>query len=208
MALAAGLYRWFHLTIPLRIALLYVVLPPLWHMFNSLFLADGAQDSLSLNLIRLIELGLLGFMYWALFAPGLGRKIILIIVLAAFAFGWINFFFIQGAFQGNTYTLYVLSALSLLLGLVYVHTYPISGKNYGVLLRPWFLISMAILSNGLAEIAHMYFLGNIDPTATVSLQIGNINRIYLCHKVAFLGVVALGFWQQYKPATLSTWSIS
>ncbi|MEL6537993.1 MAG: hypothetical protein AAFQ98_21425 [Bacteroidota bacterium] len=205
LAVSVGIFRWFHLTLSLKILLIYICLLPFWDVFNILFLEGGANDVLALNVIRILEMITLGLAYILQLPEGTLKKITLIISGGAVLFGITNLLFLQGSNLGNTFTQYLAIALSLYLGLAYIHSYEFEEGSYRVLLTPWFILSMAVIAVNLSEVLHLWLLNN--QYKLQALPLGTIVRSFKVVEVVFLLFCVTAYWRQVhsKETSSSTW---
>jgi len=203
LTVSVGIYRWFHLTLPLKVLLLYICLIPFWDLFNNLFLEGGANDALALNIIQILEMIVLSVAFALQLPVGTLRKITLIISGGAVMFGITNILFLEGGNSGNTYTQYLSIALSLYLGLAFIHSYEFEDNSYSILLTPWFILSIAIMAVNLSEVVHLWFL-------RAQLQeIGTVVRAYKVVQLVFLTFCLAAYWRQINPKpSSSTWLTS
>ena len=200
-----GLYRWFQLTLSLRLLLFYIVIGPFSTLFSTLFL-EGLNDSVMLNLIRIMQMSLLGSAFVLHMEKGSLRKITVIVVGGALLFALVNFFFLQGMTTGNTYTLYAAAGLALFLGLSYLHSFELGENLRHALLQPWTLFSMAIVAQSLNDVAYsIIFTRAVESGLFGISSLGKIHRVI--HLLYFI-IITVGLLRQRKQTPKPQWTVS
>lgn len=162
-----------------------------WHLHETSFWRYTKNNHWIYNSFHIGRFVLFVLFYYLALKPSQTKEIIKFISAFVTVFAILNYFFIQGPYQSNSYTILLTNACGILLSLLFFKE--VIGQTENVKLRtdPMFWISLGTFIYCSVSIPYFIFSAYVFKNQTAGHPLLNVNSVlniimYTCYLIAFL----------------------